>query len=1060
LRGGLGLLIVFFILLTSGLSSAENTPIPQSIQWQSYSNTPFEQAKKSNQYILLYGKSKSCHWCQEMDKTTWKNPDIIQTIKTSFIPLLIDVDSQLNLAAKYQITSLPTTMILDYNNRIIKIFAGYFTPEFMEESLNKIIHDKPVSSNQPEIIKENQPLVSIALLPTNQYNALQTEQLSIFNKIENNSSSMSQNHSNQEIVDIDSIEYALILSADDGKSAQRWLMASLNAQNIMLDPVWGSMYDVTNGKINYAISTAFLADRLEIYSLAYTYFQDPKYRSIAEKLINYINIFLTSPDGAFYAGQEQYAKEESLNYNYYQLDDQHRRLRGIPSVNPHIFANENGLVITALADFYMATNDSSSLDKAVKATHWVVANFSIPGGGYRHEKSENNVIYLDDTLAMGSAFLALYKATQNMDYLNRAIQCARFINMYFKNTNGDFGYISSLYLINNPNEKIELNAKQNADIVRFTSLLFSYTGDKSFQGMQQNAFKYLLNSSVIAKSSPATILMAEYRIQNLPIHITIVGSKSDLAAKNLYVTALAHLPIYARIDWWDRAEGPLLKADATYPSTDKSAAYVCHGFQCSFPMYNSQDLLKMLQATSIGEKVIAPLECEIDLDASNPFLSLDISNPDNAEKLLASHNWFFVILSFICIGLLISFTPCVLPLVPIVASIIVGTTIGVKKQKTVFLCLTYVLAMSLTYAVVGLLAAVFGYYIQIYMQSKIVLIAFSLIFLFLSLTMLGNYEMNLPNSWQQKISHWNSLQEGGNFFGVMIMGILSSLIVSPCVSAPLVGILSFIAKTSDYILGAVSLFFMSFGMGIPLLIISLFSKNILPKASKWNSQIQNFFGLVLLGISIWIFSRLIPDKFSMILWSAFIVLTSLYIGLTKRSIKSIFNKLLKTFTILLCIYGISLFMYALFMNTELYQTLNKNLKLSVQDQSAYGIPIFKTIKNIGDLEQAIHDVQGNHMPILLDFTAKWCSACVSMDHAVLNNPEVMPLLKEFKLLRVDLTNIDCDNMDLVRKFNVIGPPIIVFFDSQGKIMNLRATGSIDVTQFKIILQKVLDIRYK
>jgi thiol:disulfide interchange protein len=1050
-------LVILSMIFASGFASAENQTVSQSIQWQAYSNAPFDMARNSKHFILLYGKSKSCHWCQEMDKTTWQKASIIQTIQTNFIPVLVDVDTQLKIAAQYRITSLPTVIILDANNRIIKIFSGYFTPEIMEENLNKIIENNAslINNNQPEIIKQQESLIPITILPIELHDTLQKKQFSIFSEIEKNISDNTNNQKQQENLSIDSLEYALILFNKDEKSAHHWITTLLDSQRGLLDQTWGAIHEApANTKNHFEIKTSLQAEALTIYSLAYRYWPDQAYRSTAEKLINYIKEYLTNPEGVFYAGQDSYAASEAQNANYYALDDQHRRQLGIPKVNNHIFAHENGLVITALTEFYMATGDNSALDKALKATRWIIDNLSIPGGGFRHEKAENNIIYLNDTLSMGNAFLELYKATQNQEYLNRAVNAAHFIDKYFQNSNNNDGFVSILDLSNTSTDKVKLTAKENADIVRLVSLLFSYTGEEFLQKMQESAFHYLMNPSVASNDLPASILMAEYRIKNHPIHITIIGSKNDVIAKNLYATALAHSPFYSRIDWWDRKEGPLLNSDTTYPVIDKSAAFVCHGFECSFPIYNPQDLLDTLHdITTPNRESMTTLGASGAKESHSP-LFVNISGSNTTKNLLVNKNWFLIIFGFTFLGLLLSFTPCILPLIPIMASIIVGRTIGVEKQKTALLCLTYVLAMSFTYSLLGVLAGAFGFYFQIYMQATPVLILFSLILLALSISMLGNHELRLPHVLQQKIIHWSNLQKGGNFFGVAIMGVLSTLIVSPCVSAPLAGILSFITETSDYTLGAISLFFMSFGMGLPLLIISLFSKNILPKAARWNNQIKNFFGIILLGISIWIFSRAISNTASMMLWSAYIIFITVYMGITKRKIKNLSDKCWKTLTIMIFLYGIFLFFSALFTNSDLYQTLN--MKTSSGGQSISTEPLFKNIKNQDELDQAFNGAKESHTPILLDFSAKWCTACVKMDREILNNPEVIPLLKSFLLLRVDLTSISSDSIALARQFHVVGPPIVLFFNNHGQVINLRATGELDVKQFESVLQQALD----
>jgi thioredoxin:protein disulfide reductase len=652
---------------------------------------------------------------------------------------------------------------------------------------------------------------------------------------------------------------------------------------------------------------------------------------------------------------------------------------------------------------------------------------------------------------MGIAFLTLYKATQDLAYLNRAVATTEFINTYFKNSQGNPGFISAVDLTNSLDTGLVLSAVDNAQVVKLTSLLYSYTGNKDIQKMQLSAFHYLSNPAVLTNSPPALILLAEYLVANSPAHIVIVGSKTNPIAKILFLTALANSPVYTRIDFWDKTLGPMMNSDTEYQVMDKPAAYVCQGFQCSFPIYNTPDLINKLHELRTPE---ITTDSQVITDDDTQY-NIALTNLSDAEVLLKKGNWFFIILGFLGFGLLISFTPCILPLVPIMASIIVGNTIGVSKRKTFLLCLTYVLSMAFTYSLLGLFAGRFGVYLQVYMQGKIMVIMFSLIFLVLAFCMLGDYELTLPKVVQKKINKWSNLQTGGTFIGVLIMGVLSTLIVSPCVSAPLLGVLSFITKTGDLLLGAVGLFFMGVGMGLPLLIITLFSKNILPKASHWNNQIKHFFGLILMGTAIWLVSRALSDASTNMLWSAFIILVTLYMGIFKNNINNFLEKLWKTLAIMLFIFAIALFSNSLFINTDLYRTLQTLAMARPVNSNSPLALAFRNIKNKSDLKFAFDDAKQNHLPVLLEFTAKWCSACVKLEHTILTNPLVLPTLNRFMLLRIDLTKVDSGSMSLAHQFHVFGPPMILLLSEQGQLSSVNLTDNMTAEQFKTALQGVL-----
>jgi thiol:disulfide interchange protein DsbD len=537
-------------------------------------------------------------------------------------------------------------------------------------------------------------------------------------------------------------------------------------------------------------------------------------------------------------------------------------------------------------------------------------------------------------------------------------------------------------------------------------------------------------------------------VTNAPAHVVVVGSKSDPAAKKLYEAALTQLPMNARMAWWDKSEGPLLNADTDYPDTGHATAYICHGIQCSLPITDTDQLIQQLDAIMVNHAVP---EAVAKANSSKNVIDLSdiISDSMNAEKVLADKHFILVILGFLGFGLLLSFTPCLLPLVPIMASIIVGNTIGVKKQKTFLLCLTYVVAMSFSYAILGMIAGAFGVYLQSYMQSTKMIVIFSLLFFLLALAMLDAYELSIPRVIQQKLNDWSNLQEGGRYLGVAIMGMLSSLIVSPCVSAPLVGVLGFITKTGNYTLGAIGLFFMGFGMGVPLLIITLFSTNILPRASKWNAQIKTFFGIILLGASVWMISRILSDALTMLLWAAFIIFTSIYMGITKRRVTSLFAKFWKLITIMLFVYGVALFYEALFISSDLYELLSQHRVAATQEA------LFKPVVSLSELEADLKTAAALRQPVILDFSAKWCTACMSLEHTVFKDEMVKSQLTKFMVLRVDLTTMTPESEALTKQFNIAGPPMMVFFNDHGKPVDVRAIGDMDVKSFSALLQTEL-----
>ena len=235
---------------------------------------------------------------------------------------------------------------------------------------------------------------------------------------------------------------------------------------------------------------------------------------------------------------------------------------------------------------------------------------------------------------------------------------------------------------------------------------------------------------------------------------------------------------------------------------------------------------------------------------------------------------------FFGFGLLLAFTPCVFPMVPILSGLIAGQGTEITRRQGFTLSLTYVLAMAVTYTVAGVLAAFLGQDIHVFFQSTWLLIAFSAIFVVLALSMFGLYDLQLPARWQERLAELSNRQRGGSYIGVAIMGVLSALIIGPCVAPPLVGVLAVIAATGDVVLGATALFVMSLGMGAPLLLVGASAGHFLPKAGMWMDRVKVVFGVLLLGVAIWILERILPDPVSMLLWAILLVLFAVYMGAT------------------------------------------------------------------------------------------------------------------------------------------------------------------------------------
>jgi len=335
-----------------------------------------------------------------------------------------------------------------------------------------------------------------------------------------------------------------------------------------------------------------------------------------------------------------------------------------------------------------------------------------------------------------------------------------------------------------------------------------------------------------------------------------------------------------------------------------------------------------------------------------------MSEQDQLAHLLANANILYIMMVFFGLGLLLSLTPCVFPMIPILSSIIVGQGKQVTMSKAFIMSLVYVLAMAFTYAIAGVLTGLAGDNLQAAFQNPWVLGSFALVFVVLSFSMFGFYELQMPNALQTKLTHFSNRQQGGTLIGVAIMGILSALIVGPCVAAPLVGALMYIAQTGDAVLGGLALFVMSLGMGIPLIIVGISAGHFLPKAGGWMDSVKAVFGVMLLGVAIWMLERIIPGQVIMLLWATLLIVSAVYMGALDKISAGVsgWHKLWKGVGLILLVYGVLLMIGAASGNLNPLQPLH-NLSVTHTSNAPVSAAEFKPIKGVSGLERELAAAQ-------------------------------------------------------------------------------------------------------
>jgi len=407
-----------------------------------------------------------------------------------------------------------------------------------------------------------------------------------------------------------------------------------------------------------------------------------------------------------------------------------------------------------------------------------------------------------------------------------------------------------------------------------------------------------------------------------------------------------------------------------------------------------------------------------------------IAEQDRLTQLLDEQR-FLAIPAFFGFGLLLAFTPCVFPMVPILSSLIAGQSANLTRRRALLLALTYVLSMAATYTVAGVLAALLGQNLQAWFQSPWVIGLFSGMFVLLALSMFGFYDLQLPAFLQYRLAEWSNSQRGGRYAGVAVMGFLSALIVGPCVAPPLIGALSFIAVTGDVVLGAAILFVMGLGMGVPLLIIGASTGHWLPRAGHWMERIKSIFGVLLLAVALWLLERILPATLTMMLWATLLIVTATYMGALQPVAHGAppWRMLVKGLGTVLLIYGVLLLVGVAGGGRDPWHPL-RNVSFIASAASEAPAPVFQRVKTVTDVEQVLRNSVGQ--PVMLDFYADWCVACKELERNTFSDPAVRAALAKIVALQADVTAHDQADRDLLKHFDIIGPPAMLFFGADGQ----------------------------
>jgi uncharacterized protein YyaL (SSP411 family) len=576
-----------------GFAQSFADQVSPAIKWIPWSTGIFDQAKRENKFVILDLEAVWCHWCHVMDESTYRDPAVAMRMKTHFIAVRVDQDSRPDLSNRYEDYGWPATVIFAPDGTELVKRQGYIPPAEMVSLLQAVIDD-PTPGPSSRIVPAR---------GSGRKTTLGERQAATLQSWRDGYDHQAGGWGfRKKYLDWDNVELALHLATQNDPEASAMARETLQQQRKLVDPVWGGVYQYSVGgnwdEPHFEKIMEMQAENLRTYAQAYEQWGHPADLETARAIHQYVRSFLTSPEGAFYTSQDADLVPGKPSAEYFSWDDAGRRTRGVPRVDQHIYARENGWMIVALARLAEATKEPSYRDEAVTAATWILAHRGLSNGGFRHDERDTAGPFLGDSLAMGRAFLALYQMTANPVWLSRAESSGRFIRTHFTNPNFSGIASSDLLVPSLPTPLPQFD--ENVSVARFGLALARATGQTEFRQLAETALQWALSPEVIESrhSYVGALLLAEDELRNDPLHVMIVGGKDDPAARALFEVALQHPGSYKLVEWWDRREGPAPRAEAIYPELPQASAFVCANGACSAPIFEPTKLRTRLHLPS------------------------------------------------------------------------------------------------------------------------------------------------------------------------------------------------------------------------------------------------------------------------------------------------------------------------------------------------------------------------------------------------------------------------------------------------------------------------------
>ena len=550
--------------------------------WQSWDDTVFTRAAQQKRLVLLDLGAVWCHWCHVMDETTYRDPTVLARLDQGYLAVQVDQDARPDLANRYEDYGWPATVIFDSSGRELARLRGYIPPERMAGLLQAFIADPtpgPSALNPAPVAAAAQlagPSAAGAFAPELRATLEQGFR-------DGYDATLGGWGTTYKYLDADSLEYALLRAREGDTQAATMARTTLDAATALIDPVWGGCYQYSAGGVwsepHFEKPMAIQAEALRAYALAWATWHRPADRAAAEAIVRYVRGFLTAADGGFYASQDADLHPGEHAAAFFALDDAARRAQGIPRIDRHRYARDNGLMAAALCGWFAASGDDGALALATAAVQWAVAQRALPAGGFRHDGADAAGPYLADTLAMGRACLALHGVTGDRQWLDRALSASRFIAAHFA-APGGAGFLTAATATGGLPSRPQRD--ENLALARFANLLGEVAADPGAKSQAHQALAWLAIPAVAARRPGAGLLVLDRELSGPPLHIQVLGGRDDPRAVALFRAGLAHPGAYRLVEWMPPAPGAA------------PFAVVCGAASCSPPQATVEALERYL----------------------------------------------------------------------------------------------------------------------------------------------------------------------------------------------------------------------------------------------------------------------------------------------------------------------------------------------------------------------------------------------------------------------------------------------------------------------------------